>query len=220
VSNGAIHVLSHEVGGDHWEVYAVEGTPAQSVQHGVLELVPRMPDLVVSGINYGENVGTGVTISGTVGAALEAASLGIPALAISLETPKQYHTSYSTEINFSVAAHFARKFAKLILDQKLPFDVDILKVDVPATATVETAWRVTRLSRQRYYSSVKPKREKLSDKGFIDYHRDIKPGLETDSDIAALVNDQVVSVSPISIDMTSRLDLGKWEKELRTRHAL
>jgi len=59
LNNGVIHVLSHQIGGDHWEVYAVEGTPAQSVQHGVLELVPRQPDLVVAGINYGENVGTG-----------------------------------------------------------------------------------------------------------------------------------------------------------------
>lgn len=214
VSNGAIHVLSHEVGGDHWDVYAVEGTPAQSVQHGVLELVPRVPDLVVSGINYGENVGTGVTISGTVGAALEAASMGIPALAISLETPKEYHTSYSTDIDFSTAAYFARKFAKILLEQKMPKDVDILKVDVPSKATVDTPWRVTRLSRQRYYSSVKPKRDKLSDKGTIDYHRDIQPGLEPDSDIAALM-EQVVSVSPISIDMTSRLELPQWETELR-----
>ena len=54
--------------------------------HAVLEILPRKPDLVVSGINYGENVGSGVTVSGTVGAALEAAGLGIPALAVSLET--------------------------------------------------------------------------------------------------------------------------------------
>ncbi len=64
------------------------------------------PDLVVSGINYGENVATGVTISGTVGAALEAASHGIPALAMSLETDREHHTSYSTEIDFSAAAWF------------------------------------------------------------------------------------------------------------------
>ncbi len=48
--------------------------------------MPKKPDLVVSGINYGENVGLGITISGTVGAAMEAASLGLPALAVSLRS--------------------------------------------------------------------------------------------------------------------------------------
>ncbi len=214
LNNGVIHVLSHQIGGDHWEVYAVEGTPAQSVQHGVLELVPRQPDLVVAGINYGENVGTGVTISGTVGAAMEAAAFGIPAMAISLETPKQYHTSHSTDINFTTAAHFAKKFARMILNSKMPFDVDVMKVEVPAMATPDTPWRVTRLSRQRYFRSVKPTRTKLSDKGSIDYQRDIQPGLEPDSDVAALVNDRVVSVTPLSLDLTSRVKLDEWENQL------
>jgi len=213
LNNGVIHVLSHQIGGDHGEVYAVEGTPAQSVQHGVLELVPRQPDLVVAGINYGENVGTGVTISGTVGAAMEAAAFGIPAMAISLETPKEYHTSYSTDINFATAAYFAKKFALMILKGKMPFDVDVMKVDVPAMATPDTPWRVTRLSRQRYFTSVKPKRTKLSDRGSIDYQRDIQPGLEPDSDVAALVNG-VVSVTPLSLDLTSRVKLDEWEKQL------
>jgi 5'-nucleotidase len=66
-------------------VFSVGGTPAQTVLHGVLEVMKKKPDLVVSGINYGENVATGVTISGTVGAAMEGASLGIPSMAVSLE---------------------------------------------------------------------------------------------------------------------------------------
>ena len=66
--------------------YSVDGTPAQAVQHAVLELAEEKPALLVSGINYGENTGNGVTISGTVGAALEAASLGIPAIAVSQQT--------------------------------------------------------------------------------------------------------------------------------------
>ena len=54
--------------------YAVEGTPAQVVQHGLFEIAERAVDLVVSGINYGENLGEGITVSGTVGATLESAS--------------------------------------------------------------------------------------------------------------------------------------------------
>src|SRR4030067_275697 len=94
-SSGIISPQQVSVHGKEWTVYGVGGTPAQAVLHAVLEILPTPPKLVVSGINYGENVGTGITVSGTVGAALEAASLGIPALAVSLETPVSAHLSYS-----------------------------------------------------------------------------------------------------------------------------
>jgi 5'-nucleotidase len=100
-SSGIIRKQTLMVNGQEWTVHAVSGSPAQAVLHGALEIMPQKPDLVVSGINYGENVGQGVTISGTVGAAMEAASLGIPALAISLEVAQEYHFSYSREIDFS-----------------------------------------------------------------------------------------------------------------------
>ena len=64
------------------------GIPAvrdRVVQHAILEIMPGPPQLVVSGINYGENLGTSVTVSGTVGAAMEGASLGIPSIAMSLQ---------------------------------------------------------------------------------------------------------------------------------------
>ena len=99
-SDGIIQLEQVQVNGQEWSVYAVGGSPAQSVLHGVYEVLKFKPDLVVSGINYGENVATGVTISGTVGAALEAASLGIPALAVSLEADSKYHLSYSAGCGF------------------------------------------------------------------------------------------------------------------------
>ena len=86
---------NYRVNGKDWDVYAVGGSPSQSVAHGILEIVPRKPDLVVTGINFGENFGTDVTYSGTVGAAIEAASLGIPGLAMSqqilFESWDKYH---------------------------------------------------------------------------------------------------------------------------------
>lgn len=214
-TGGVIHARKQEIGGDHWEVFAVDGTPAQAVQHGLLELVPRRPDLVVSGINYGENVGSGITISGTVGAAMEAASMGIPSLAVSLETPKEYHLSHSDEIDFSAAAHFTRFFASLLLTMPCPPDVDLLKVDIPADATPQTAWRLTRLSRQRYFLPVKPQRDSFADRARVDYSRFIEPGLEPNSDVAALANERIVSATPLSLDLTSRIDLAGWERELR-----
>jgi 5'-nucleotidase len=214
-SDGTIHVQRRPIKDDHWEMYAVDGTPAQAVQHALLEILPRTPDLVVAGINYGENVGTGVTISGTIGAALESASFGIPALAISRETPKEYHLSYSEDIDFAAAAYFARFFAGLMLKVPRPPDVDVLKVEVPASATLHTPWRVTRQSRQRYYLPLKPQRADFSNPARMDYDREIVPGVELDSDVAALNVDKVVSVTPLSLDLTSRIDLKAWENELK-----
>src|SRR4029450_5513089 len=84
-SDGIIQEQRVQVNGQEWSVFSVGGTPAQTVLHAVYEVMKKKPDLVVSGINYGENVASGVTISGTVGAALEGASLGIPSMAVSVE---------------------------------------------------------------------------------------------------------------------------------------
>lgn len=189
--------------------YSAEGTPAQAVQHGVLELADRKPALAVSGINYGDNTGNGVTISGTVGAALEAASLGIPAIAISQQTPFDLHLTYSDGVDFSTAAKLARDFGMWLIDhQALPDDVDVLKIDVPWQAPPDVAWRMTRVSRRRVYWPTRPERASLSSIGRLGYHYDADPAkAEPDSDVYALMHDQVVAVTPMSLDMTSRTDL-------------
>jgi 5'-nucleotidase len=213
-TSGRIHTETVTVGGKAWQVYAVEGTPAQAVQHAVLEIFPRLPQLVVAGINYGENVGSGVTISGTVGAALEGACFGIPALAVSLQTEVHYNLSYSTEVDFSVAALFAQKFARLLLGLPHQPDVDVLKVEVPEGAKPDTPWRVTRVSRQRYYHPLKPERAALADAGHVGYQRLVEPDLvEPDSDVGALL-DHYVSVTPLSQDITSRVDFGELGRTL------
>lgn len=207
-SKGSIHVQQMTINGSEYTVYAVDGTPAQSVQHAVLELAPRPPSLLVSGINYGDNTGNGVTISGTIGAAIEAASLGIPALAVSQQTPFDLHLSYSSEVDFNTAAATARKFGEWLLNHDCPDDVDILKVDVPWGATFKTAWRMTRLSRRRVYWPTRPERATLADTGRLGYQYNTDPSkAEPDSDVYALLHDKVISVTPMSLDMTSRTDL-------------
>jgi 5'-nucleotidase len=206
-SDGIIHKEIVQVGEKDWVVHAVGGSPAQAVLHGVVEIMPQPPDLVVSGINYGENVGTGVTISGTVGAALEAASHGIPALAISLQTGREEHLSYSRKIDFSTAAYFAAYFARQMLEKQFPPDVDVLKVDVPSNATPQTAWQLTHIARQRYYVSVPPKRNKWDEPGEVDYE---EGAILNDSflgtDVYVLRVEHEVSVTPLSLDLTSRVD--------------
>ncbi len=189
--------------------YSVDGTPAQAVQHAVLELAEEKPALLVSGINYGENTGNGVTISGTVGAALEAASLGIPAIAVSQQTATDLHLSYSNTVDFSVAADFSLQFGTWLMEHSvLPDDVDVLKIDVPADASKETEWRLTRLSRRRVYWPTRPERMALHHKGKLGYRYNSDPtAAEPDSDVYALLTDKVISVTPMSLDMTSRTDM-------------
>ncbi len=183
--------------------YAVDAAPAPTVRRALLLLVPRTPDLVVAGINYGENVGVGITISGTVGAAMEGASFGIPALAVSLQTDKEAHFNHSEEVDFSTAAYFTRLFAQRVLEKGMPPGVDVLKIDVPQRATPDTPWRLTRVSRQRYFESIIGHDDQHGP-SIVDYDILVDPtALEPDSDIWALAVDGVVSVSPLTIDLTA-----------------
>lgn len=206
-SDGSIRREQVSVGGQEWTVYAIGGSPAQTVQHAIFELMPELPDLVVAGINYGENVTTSVTISGTVGAAMEGAAFGVPALAISLETDREHHLSYSDLVDFQVAAHFAQLFGGLLLTKTLGPDVNVLKVDVPSSATLETPWQLTRLERSRYYLPRGPQRQDLAEPGRVDYEViSDATGFTPGSDAYTLRVERAVAVTPLSLDMTSRVD--------------
>jgi len=206
-SEGRIYQREVTRNGRTLTAYAVDGTPAQAVQHGLCELADRKPDLLISGINYGENVGVGITISGTVGAAMEATSLGVPSLAVSQQLPKDLHLSHSNDVDFSAAAHFTAKFGRWLLANGLPEGVDLFKLEVPRDATPQTEWRMTRLSRVRRFLPLPPKRENLDDKGYIDYQNnpDISPAAP-DSDLYVLINDGCVAVTPLTLDMTAPVD--------------
>jgi 5'-nucleotidase len=208
-SQGKLYEWALPVAIANCKAYAADGTPAQTVQHGVLELADRKPALAVSGINYGDNTGNGVTISGTVGAALEAASLGIRAIAVSQQTPFDLHLSYSDDVDFSSAAQFARKFGDFLINHEaLPDDVDVLKIDVPWQAASDCEWRITRVSRRRVYWPTRPERTSLKGAGKLGYHFNADPAkAEPDSDVYALMHDKVVAITPMSLDMTSRTDL-------------
>ena len=215
-SDGIIEPRALTVNGKEWQVYAVGGSPAQAFLHGYYEVLGFKPDLVVSGINYGENVASGITISGTVGAALEAATLGIPALAVSLETPVSQHFNLSPDVDFSVAGYFTRYFAEKLLNIEMPFDVGVLKVDVPNDATPETPWVVTRQSRTRYFYALPADPEVAQGSRKLRYEvRLEQDGAEPDSDLHVVKTDRKVSVTPLSFDLTARVDLGDFAKLLQ-----
>jgi 5'-nucleotidase len=210
-----------EIDGHPITAYQVDASPALVVIRAVLGLAPRRPSLLLSGINYGENLGADVTVSGTVGAAIQGAVFDIPALAVSLQTPQETHANPAHDTDFSAAIHFAGKFAKWMLDVRLPFDVDVIKVDVPKDASPATPWRLTRVSRSAYFvprptahapGDPFPSSAPSQTGGEMGYQQLLHPEhTEPDSDIYALAVNHSVSVAPLSLDLSSRIDFGKME---------
>lgn len=181
-------------------------SPAQVVRHSMQTIFrEQRPDLFISGINYGENLGNMVTCSGTVGAALEASSYGIPSLAVSKQTDIASHKQY-TEQDWDVVAYFLRFFTEKAVSKTFLPDVDVLKIDVPDNATEQTEWRLTTLSRTAYYTKTidNPVWDCIIDDFKTQINVDTN-GLETGSDVHALAVERVVSVTPLSIDLTSRV---------------
>jgi 5'-nucleotidase len=124
--------------------YAVDGTPTDCVNLGVLALLKdRPPDFVVSGINFGFNLGDDVTYSGTVSACFEGNLLGIPSIALSQEVAEGF--------SFEPAARFARQLVETLLSEELPKDL-LLNVNVPAGPVGGVSF--TRLGRRYYKQSV------------------------------------------------------------------
>lgn len=204
--------------GKMWKAYSVGGTPAQCVQHGVLEILKRRPKLLVSGINYGENVGYSISLSGTVGAAMEGAALGIPALAMSLQVsnPEDMY-QHLDQVDFSTAGYFTRYFAEQALRRSFPPDVHILKIDVPSDATPQTSWQITHLARHQAFETVLTRSGSWSGPCKMTGRLlPVRPDeLDPDADIHALRFGHKVTVTPISLDMTSRTDFQELDNLLR-----
>jgi 5'-nucleotidase len=202
---GRITPASRQVNGTQVTAFALDASPALAVVHGVTELASRRPSLVVSGINFGANLGIEVTISGTVGAALEAGAFEIPAIAVSLEMDLAYHLTGDASANYTAAKAFTQHFARHLLNHMLPHDVDALNINVPSDATPDTRWQLTHLSCRRHFVPTPP--DRVNDKGRPGYKlMDDPRQAEMDSDIQALLMGRVVTVTPLSLDLTSRVD--------------
>jgi len=203
---GRLTPASRDIAGERVTAYAVDASPALAVIHGVVELAPRQPSLVVSGINSGANLGIEVTVSGTVGAALEGGAFGIPAMAVSLEMDPMYHLTTNNEADYAGSRAFTRFLAEQLLAGSLPRDVDALNVNVPASASPDCPWRLTRLSRCRYFVPHAPDRANGQGRPGYNLIEDLCQA-ETDSDIWAVRVDRVISVTPLSLDLTARMSL-------------
>ncbi len=125
-------------------IFAVDGTPTDCVNIAVTKVLARMPDLVVSGINKGWNIGDDVTYSGTVAGALEGALLGVPSIAVS---QKYVHDVF----DFGPACTAATRYAKAVLEQGLP-PRTLLNINMPAGPI--KGYRVTVQGKRNHITSV------------------------------------------------------------------
>ena len=183
----------------------MECSPARLVLHALDVLcVDRKPDLIISGVNYGENLGSNVTISATIGAVLQGACMGIPGLAVSLQTEIENHHVHA-DLDWGAARHFTEKFTKMMLSGAFPKGQEILNVNIPAHAYMDTEWRATRQSLQPYFTNIvrNPSKDSAVGDGECVIGYD-EQSLEPDSDISAIVNEGVVSVSPLGVDLSAK----------------
>jgi 5'-nucleotidase len=175
--------------------YGINGTPTDSVNIGMLK---DKPDIVISGINLGVNMGKQrLTSSGTLGATLEAASYGIPAIAIALELQNQedIFSEFGDNIDFSFAKTILRRIVKHVLSNGLPKGV-VLNVNIPFNP-VSDEIMITKLGEQVY----KPKIIK-SGENYVWEDGTYIENKVSGTDTNTVLFDKKISVTPLSIDLS------------------
>jgi 5'-nucleotidase len=190
--------------------FATDGTPVDCVRFGDLGLVGERPDLIVSGINYGYNLGDDVTYSGTVAAAFEGILLGIPGVAISQGAPTasgsdfRHHASY----DFGPAADFLGRLVGEVIEHGIP-DGTILNVNVPSEPV---GVGIGRLGKRIYRDRLELESDEEGRRRYRIYGDDVSYHDEPGTDFRAIAEGRI-SVTPIHLDLTSTpgIDaLGAW----------
>jgi len=182
--------------------YATDGTPVDCVRFADLGLVGERPELIVSGINHGANLGDDVTYSGTVAAALEGIVLGIPAIAVSQQSlPPKLDFRSGRRFDFAVSAPLAAALAAIVADGRLPTGT-LLNVNCPGEEP--RGIEVTRLGKRVYDDELR----QVDDDGngrrrYRIYGFD--PGFEDEegTDLAAVARGRI-AITPLHFDLTAR----------------
>jgi 5'-nucleotidase len=196
-------IVCNAVGERQW---AIEGTPADCVIVALHKLLPEKPDMVISGINHGANLGENVYYSGTVGAAREGALHHIPSVAISL-------CSKNAKARFESAVRVARAATELILKEGLPDQV-LLNVNVPEPWTGGV--RFTRQSKKITRNQLSEGKDPRGRSYYWLFEQKIDKEVEPDTDYAAIFAGEV-SITPLHLDPThaeSLNHLSHWAKTI------
>ena len=183
--------------------YACDGTPVDCVRLAALGLIDGFqPDLVVSGINHGSNLGDDITYSGTVAAALEALVLGVPGIAISQQSrARELDFRLGREFDFGTAATFCSRLVEELEDVPMPPGT-LLNINVPGRAPEGV--EITRLGKRIYRDTLALEDEADDGRRLYSIYGDA-PGYhhEEGTDLAA-VADGRIAVTPVHFDLTDR----------------
>jgi 5'-nucleotidase len=197
--------------------YATDGTPVDCVRFASLGLVGAEPELIVSGINHGANLGDDITYSGTVAAALEGAVLGVPAIAVSQQsTKREMDFRFGKTFEFDTAALFAARLVTR-LDERPISPGTLLNVNCPALGMEELAGAVvTRLGKRVYRDNLELEEEDESGRRRYRIYG-MEPSYEPEegTDFAAIDAD-MISVTPLHFELTDvqRLEeMAGWDLE-------
>src|SRR5881396_2827555 len=175
--------------------FAVNGTPSDCVNLGVLGFLPERPVLVVAGVNHGTNLGDDVTYSGTVSAAMEGTLLGVPSVAVSAVGRGSFR--------FDAAAAFSARLAAWVLERSLPPDT-LLNVNVPAPRDGQPirGFALTRMGRRRYGDAIVEKVDPRGKKYYWIGGDELAFEEAEGTDFHA-VSHGLISVTPIHLDLTN-----------------
>jgi 5'-nucleotidase len=209
ISFGApLHVEEREMA-DGDIGYACTGTPVDCVRLVALGLMNFKPDIVVSGINHGENLGDDITYSGTVAAAFEGIVVGVPGIAASLcvERPLPHHDE--VKLHFDPVARFIARLAKIAV-KELP-QGRILTVNAPNLPEWDLKGvRVTKLGRRFYMDELIEVKDEKGRLGYDIYNNPPGRHEEEGTDFAAVEADEI-SVTPIHLKLTDEAGLEELE---------
>ncbi len=172
---------------------AIDGTPTDCVKLALTGLLPVKPDLVVSGINKGPNLGDDIIYSGTVSAAMEAALLGIPAIAVSLATFENF--------NFEAAGEFTAQLVFRLQQRGLPSEM-LLNVNVPPLPKEKVkGWRYTRQGKRHYSENIVERTDPRGKKYYWIGGDDLGFAKDDGTDCMA-VHEGYISITPLAVDLT------------------
>ncbi len=181
--------------------YATDGTPVDCVRFAALGLIEFQPELIVSGINHGSNLGDDITYSGTVAAALEGVVLGVPGIAVSQQSAKrEMDFRLGDDFDFDAAAAFTARLVEEIDDVGIP-EGTLLNVNVPA-GDVQGV-RACRLGKRIYRDRMHLTEEHEGRKRYRIYGDDPSYHEEEGTDFAAIA-DSRIAVTPLHFDLTDQ----------------
>jgi 5'-nucleotidase len=186
--------------------FMTDGSPTDCVRLAVLGFLGHRPDIVVSGINRGANMGDDITYSGTVAAAMEGLLSNIPSIAISIG-------AFGADIDFEPAASFATLLARNILDRGLAPDT-LLNVNVPPLPRAQIAGvEVTRLGKRSYRDQLVERLDPYGNPYYWVGGPAVSEEAEAGTDVAAMRAGKI-SVTPIALDLTNHAlleELARWD---------